>query len=93
MPTFQENACEEIIKGIETIDPDYFIFIPCSTVSTIIQHFENQNSLKSFPVSREEDGIGIAAGISLGGKTLVNHCQELWIFIRYRLFDLIIVYQ
>jgi sulfopyruvate decarboxylase subunit alpha len=76
MTTFQEDACMEIIKGIEAINFDHFIFIPCSTVATIVEHFENKSTIRSYPVSREEDGIGIAAGISLGGKTPVVMIQD-----------------
>lgn len=76
MATFQELACNEIIKGIEAVQPDYFISIPCSTVGSIIEHFEKSDKVISFPVSREEDGVGIAAGISLGGKLPVMLIQD-----------------
>jgi sulfopyruvate decarboxylase subunit alpha len=76
MATFQALACEEIIKGIEHANPDYFLSIPCSTVGPIITHFDNSETVKSFPVSREEDGVGIAAGISLGGKLPIMLIQD-----------------
>lgn len=76
MATFQEVACKEIIKGIEEINPDYFLSIPCSTVGPVIKYFENSDKVKAFPVSREEDGVGIAAGISLGGKLPVMLIQD-----------------
>ncbi|MDQ0340819.1 sulfopyruvate decarboxylase alpha subunit [Caldalkalibacillus uzonensis] len=76
MATFRDLACAEIIKGIEAIQPNYFISIPCSTVGPVIKHFETADHIKSFPVSREEDGIGIAAGISLGGKKPVVLIQD-----------------
>jgi sulfopyruvate decarboxylase alpha subunit len=65
MATFNELACEEIIKGIQMVDPDHFIYIPCSTVKSIINYVEQSDRMKAFPVSREEDGIGIAAGLKL----------------------------
>ncbi|HET7657766.1 MAG TPA: thiamine pyrophosphate-binding protein [Bacillales bacterium] len=68
MATFNELASREIIHGIEAIHPDHLLFIPCSTIGKVIQHFEECETVHSFPVSREEDGIGIAAGISLAGK-------------------------
>jgi sulfopyruvate decarboxylase subunit alpha len=76
MAAFKDLACQEIIKGIEQIHPDHFIFIPCSTVGPIIEHFEESDQVHSFPVSREEDGFGIAAGISLAGKTPVVLIQD-----------------
>ncbi|HEX6923410.1 MAG TPA: thiamine pyrophosphate-binding protein [Bacillales bacterium] len=76
MATFNELASKEIIRGIEAINPDHLAFIPCSTIGSVIQHFEENPDVHSFPVSREEDGIGIAAGISLGGKTPVVLIQD-----------------
>lgn len=76
MATFQELACKELIKGIEEVQPDYFLSIPCSTVGPIIKHFEKSDKVTSFPVSREEDGVGIAAGISLGGKLPIILIQD-----------------
>jgi sulfopyruvate decarboxylase subunit alpha len=76
MATFKDLACKEIIKGIEQIKPDHFIFIPCSTIDPVIQHFEDSEQVHAFPVSREEDGIGIAAGINLAGKKSVVLIQD-----------------
>lgn len=76
MAAFKDLACQEIIKGIEEINPDHFIYIPCSTVGSIIDHFERSETVDAFTVSREEDGIGIAAGISLAGKTPVVLIQD-----------------
>jgi len=76
MATYADRASQEIIKGIEKIDPSHFIFIPCSTVGTVISYFEEKDGLTSFPVSREEDGIGIAAGLSLSGKLPVVLIQD-----------------
>lgn len=72
MVTFNELASKEIIKGIEKIDPDYLIYIPCSTLKSVIEHVESSDRIKAFPVSREEDGIGIAAGMRMANtKPLV----------------------
>lgn len=76
MSTFRDLACEEIIKGIEEVEPDYLLSIPCSTIGPVITHFENTDKVKFFPVSREEDGVGIAAGISLGGKLPIMLIQD-----------------
>lgn len=76
MSTFQELACIELIKGIEAVEPDYLLSIPCSTIGSVIQHFDHSEKVTSFPVSREEDGVGIAAGISLGGKLPIMLIQD-----------------
>lgn len=76
MATYQDLACEEIIKGIEETEADYLLTLPCSTISRVIEHFENSAKLTSFPISREEDGVGIASGISLGGEFPIMLIQD-----------------
>jgi sulfopyruvate decarboxylase subunit alpha len=76
MSSFRDLACTEIIKGIEGAKPDYLLTLPCSTIGPVIEHFENSTEVRSFPISREEDGVGIAAGISLGGEMPVMLIQD-----------------
>ncbi|NEU31378.1 thiamine pyrophosphate-binding protein [bacterium LRH843] len=76
MTTYADVAGEEVIKGIDKIRPSHFIYIPCSTIGKVINYFEEKEDVMSFPVSREEDGIGIAAGLSLSGKLPVVLIQD-----------------
>lgn len=76
MATFRDLACEEIIKGIEKTEAGYLLTLPCSTIGPVIECFENSDKITSFPISREEDGIGIAGGISLGGELPVMLIQD-----------------
>lgn len=72
MPSYNTLACNAVIEGLERLNLQHFCFIPCSTVAQIINHFENDASVHSFPVSREEDGVGIVSGISLAeGRTVL----------------------
>lgn len=68
MASYTDMASKEIINGIERINPDYLLYIPCSTVKSVIEHVEASDHINAFPLSREEDGIGIAAGMSLANK-------------------------
>jgi sulfopyruvate decarboxylase subunit alpha len=76
MATFQDLACKEIIKGIEETEADYLLTLPCSTIGQVIEHFEGSEKITSFPISREEDGVGIASGISLGGEFPIMLIQD-----------------
>ncbi|WP_144475761.1 hypothetical protein [Cytobacillus oceanisediminis] len=76
MATFQDLACREIIKGIEETEADYLLTLPCSTIGQVIEHFEGSEKITSFPISREEDGVGIASGISLGGEFPIMLIQD-----------------
>ena len=59
-----------IIEGIEHIAPTHVLWLPSSTLKQIIDHVERraaEGAHLSFPLTREEEGIGIAAGLALGG--------------------------
>jgi len=42
--------------------------VPCSYFSRMINEFENQKSIKYIPATREDEAVGIASGLVLGGK-------------------------
>ena len=44
----------------------------------VIAHFENDPKVRSFPVAREEEGIGIASGLAFTGKKGVLFYQDSW---------------
>jgi len=41
--------------------------VPCSYFSRMINEFENQESIRYVPATREDEAIGIASGVSFGG--------------------------
>lgn len=41
--------------------------VPCSYFSRIISEFENQDGIRYIPATREDEAVGIAAGIAFGG--------------------------
>jgi phosphonopyruvate decarboxylase len=42
--------------------------VPCSYFSRLINEFESQESVRYIPSTREDEAIGIAAGLSFGGQ-------------------------
>lgn len=66
--TYNERACREIIAGIGAVAPTHLIAIPCSTVGSVISHFEDKPRPVSLTVTREEEAFGIASGLALGGQ-------------------------
>ena len=61
---YREDACAAVIQGLEAIGIDFFIHVPDSFGAPVISHFEQDPSVHSFPVAREEEGIGIASGLA-----------------------------
>src|SRR5688572_30746574 len=58
------------------IDPEWVIQIPSSTLKTIIDAQADRLGARAFPVTREEEGVGIASGLALAGQRVVMIVQD-----------------
>lgn len=61
---------------MEAVGIQFFIHVPDSFGAPVIAHFEANDQVRSFPVAREEEGIGIAAGLAMTGKKGVLFYQD-----------------
>ena len=75
MSSFEERS-QALIDGLNDIKLDHVIYVPCSTMARVIGHFEGNSDVLTFPVTREEEGVGIASGLSLGGKRPIMVIQD-----------------
>ena len=73
----KEEGCAAVIEGLEAVGLDYFIHVPDSVGAPVIQHFQEHSKVRCFSVAREEEGIGIAAGLALGHKKGVLFYQDV----------------
>ena len=65
-----EARSQALIEGIDHIAPSHVLWLPSSTLKGVIDHVERrakQGAYVSIPLTREEEGIGIAGGLTLGG--------------------------
>ncbi len=74
---YREDACGAVIQGLEAIGIEFFIHIPDSFGAPVITHFDGAPGVRSFPVAREEEGIGIASGLAMSGRKGVLFCQDV----------------
>ena len=58
---------DEIISIFLEEDINLICSVPCIMLAGVLEKLEN-TSITHIPVTREEEGVGIAAGVSLGGK-------------------------
>lgn len=65
-----------LIAGLEEVGPDHVLHIPSSTLKHVLAYFESRPGTRAFPLTREEEGIGIAAGLVLGGARPVLIIQD-----------------
>lgn len=75
--SYAEDACAAVIQGLEAIAIEFLIHVPDSFGAPVITHFEGKPGVQSFPVAREEEGIGIASGLAMTGKKGVLFCQDV----------------
>jgi len=73
---YPQEACAAVIQGLEAIGIEFFIHVPDSFGAPVISHFENDPAVRSFPVAKEEEGIGIASGLAMTGKRGVLFYQD-----------------
>ena len=71
-----DERSQAIIEGIEAIDPRYVLHLPSSTLIQIINHFLDRPNTVTFPIPREEEGVGILAGLELAGAKAVAIIQD-----------------
>jgi sulfopyruvate decarboxylase alpha subunit len=74
-PTVEERS-RAIIAALEEIQPDTILTCPSSTLKEILAAFEGRARVRVVPLTREEEGIGIAAGLALGGGRPVLVIQD-----------------
>lgn len=58
-----------LYTAIKNSGVDLILSVPCDMLKGLINEIENAKEISQIPVTREEEGVGIAAGAYLGGKT------------------------
>ncbi|SRR6266542_2187775 len=74
-----EERSQALIRGIDHIGPTHVLWLPSSTLKGVIDHVEQrarEGAYASIPLTREEEGIGIAGGLVLGGAKPILVVQD-----------------
>lgn len=69
-PAETSARAQAVVQGLERIAPTHVLWLPSSTLKGVIDHVERrakEGAYVSFPLTREEEGIGIAGGLALAG--------------------------
>jgi len=60
---------DELLKNaIKNAGIDVILSVPCSMLKGLIELLEDDPEITFIPVTREEEAVGIAAGVHLGGR-------------------------
>lgn len=58
-----------LYEAIKNSGIDLILSLPCIMLKGLLNIIEERNDIQHIPITREEEGVGIAAGAYLGGKT------------------------
>ncbi|HLZ08751.1 MAG TPA: thiamine pyrophosphate-binding protein [Chloroflexota bacterium] len=70
------ERAQAVIEGVDAIGLDFVLQLPSSTLAAVIRHLESRATPRTFPVTREEEAIGIASGLALAGKKAALVIQD-----------------
>ena len=58
----------KLYENIKESGIDLILSVPCILLKNLLMIIDEKNEIQHVPVTREEEGVGIAAGAYLGGK-------------------------
>jgi len=70
------NVDLSIYNSIKNSGIDLILSLPCIMLKGLLTVIEERKEIQHIPLTREEEGVGIAAGAYLGGKTPVILIQN-----------------
>ncbi len=59
----------ELYENIKKSGIDLILSLPCILLKDLLKLIDKKKEIQHIPVTREEEGVGIAAGAYLGGRT------------------------
>ena len=63
------NIDLSLYNSIKNAGIDLILSLPCIMLKDLLTVIEERKEIQHIPITREEEGVGIAAGAYLGGKT------------------------
>ena len=64
-------VAEAFVRGALRAGVDACVYLPDSCLTPIIRVFEKSGRVTMIPCAREDEGVGIAVGLELGGRNAV----------------------
>jgi sulfopyruvate decarboxylase subunit alpha len=63
-----QTPTAELYKTLRASGLDFFLSVPCKLLANLIETFRRDPEIFYSPVTREEEGVGIACGAHLAGR-------------------------
>jgi len=74
-------SAERIVRALVDARVEIATSLPDSWLTPLIARIEAEPGIRHIRVGREDDGVGICAGASLGGKRAVLVCQNAGVLL------------
>jgi len=66
-----DEVAASLLRGAIRANVDACVYLPDSCLTPVIRAFERSNKINMIPCAREDEGVAIAVGLNLGGRTAV----------------------
>ena len=80
-PQPEATSAERIVSALVSAGVEIAASLPDSWLAPLIARVEAEPKIRHVRVAREDDGVGICAGASLGGKRAVLICQNAGVLL------------
>jgi sulfopyruvate decarboxylase TPP-binding subunit len=71
MPSGADEVSATLLRGAIRAGVDACVYLPDSSFVPVIRTFRDSGKITMIPCAREDEGIAIAVGLDLGGRTAV----------------------
>lgn len=62
------NSSEAIYKALKDNNINFIVSVPCINLARVLKMIDQDKEIKHLPVTREEEGFGVAAGAYMAGE-------------------------
>jgi sulfopyruvate decarboxylase subunit alpha len=69
-------VAERVLETLVSHGADFFVSVPCNTLTDLLRLLDGDARVKHVPVTREEEGAGVCAGAALAGRLPVMLMQN-----------------
>jgi sulfopyruvate decarboxylase TPP-binding subunit len=67
----EDQVAASLLRGAVRAGVDACVYLPDSCLTLAIRAFQSHNNMLMIPCAREDEGVAIAVGLELGGRTAV----------------------
>lgn len=62
------TPAEALLEAIRRLDLEFLPYVPCSTAARVLAEASRWPTISVFPVTKEEEGVGVVCGHLLAGR-------------------------